>query len=152
MLIAYLIAFLVILADQGLKLWVQTTFQLHQAKPAITGIFQWFYLHNDGAGWGLFGGAQSLLVGVSILMVVYFISLIYQKRHLSGKITWIYGLLLGGAIGNLIDRLRLGYVVDMIQVTFIDFPVFNLADAALSVGMAALLLSLWLSPYREEIL
>ncbi len=152
MLIAYLTALLIILADQALKCWVQTSFQLHQSKPGIEGIFQWFYLHNDGAGWGLLGGKRTILILVSLFMVAYFIYLIRRNRHLPGQITWIYGLLLGGAIGNLIDRVRLGYVVDMIQVTFIDFPVFNLADASLSIGLVLLLISLWLSPYKEELL
>jgi signal peptidase II len=100
------------------------------------------YSHNTGIAFSLFQGMPQLLTFTSLAIVagaIYFYLTQLPNRHLFVQI--ILGFILGGAFGNIIDRVRLGYVVDFIQVGW--FPIFNLADSAITVG-AALLMILFL--------
>lgn len=152
MIIAFFTSFFVLLADQGLKLWVSLNFKVMESRPALPGIFDWFYIQNDGAGWGMFSGRLGLFVLITIPVLIYLIYLIYKNRHRAWYIHLSYGLLLGGALGNLVDRLRLGYVVDMIRLSFINFPIFNIADTALTLGVISLILILFFAEHSEELL
>lgn len=140
MLLASIVTILVIFLDQGLKFWIVNQLNLYETKPALLWLFNWTYVQNDGAGWGMLSGRMGLFFVISLIMISYLIWLIYKNRHRSSWALFIYGLLLGGTLGNFMDRLRLGYVVDMFHLTFIEFPVFNVADACLSVGIVALVI------------
>ena len=132
----FLIALLVMTADQLSKIWIRANLAVGQSLPE-EGFFQLTHIHNTGAAFGLFRGHSSYLtivglVGVVILLLYIFIG--YHHFPFSdnrlGKSA--LGLVLGGIIGNLIDRLRFGYVTD-----FIDFdiwPAFNIADSAVVIG------------------
>lgn len=130
-----LIAVGVILLDQATKLWIVARMVPGQSMPegSFIGIT---YVRNTGAAFGLLAN-QSLLITFAVLVGIAAIFLYYLYPPL--QTLWIrgsLGLILGGAIGNLIDRLRLGYVVD-----FIDFrvwPVFNVADSCITVGTGIL--------------
>ena len=131
------IGLLVILADQLSKTWIRSTLPLGQATFDL-GFFQIVHLHNTGAAFGLFRDQRLALIIVAFIGIVVFLLLIFILHSRwsffdSMLVRSAVGLVLGGTIGNLIDRLRLGYVTD-----FIDFkvwPAFNIADSAVTVGV-----------------
>lgn len=143
MFIGLLIAFFVIILDQIVKFWVIQTLPLHESRDFIPGLLDFFHLRNEGASWGILSGQQMLFILLTVGMLIY---LFYQLKHTSSyqKLSQIaYGLLIGGAIGNLIDRIRLGYVVDMFRFLWIDFPIFNVADIALTLGLVIILVTIF---------
>lgn len=150
------IAALVIIIDQLTKLWIMTNFALYEQQNVIPGLFDLVYVTNTGAAFGFLAGSKNLLrqlffVGVAIVALVV---IVYAYGHLKkqGKIfVYALGLIGGGAIGNLIDRLRFGSVVD-----FLDFylgsyhwPAFNAADSAITVGVGLFLLGTLLQHIKE---
>lgn len=150
--LAIITTILVIVIDRLLKRWTTHSLMLHESKAGIDGIFDFFYIHNDGAGFGVFSGKMWLFFIVTILIVSYLIYLIYRHRHAKWYLTLTYGLLLGGAIGNFIDRILYGYVIDMIRLQFMDFPIFNIADMALSIGVVWLIIQVLLDQNSEDLL
>lgn len=135
--------------DQLLKRWVIQTIPLHTSKPALPGVFEWFHLQNFGAGWGLFEGQIGLFYIVSAVTLLY---LSYEMWKRSSN-HWLWrtclSLLFAGTIGNLIDRITLGYVTDMISLTFMSFPVFNVADIALTLGVVGMAIYILKIEMRE---
>ena len=137
-----LVALAVVLLDQATKEWVRGAFSLHESIPVIPGFFHLTYIRNTGAAWGMFSGQNltlSLLAFAMLLVLVFF----RRKIMPPGRLHRIaLGLLCGGIVGNLFDRLRLDYVVD-----FLDFfvrewhwPAFNIADSAICIGVAIYML------------
>ena len=117
---------------------------------SFLGIFHFRLVHNTGAAWGLFGGSTMVLgvmsAIVSLIIMGYFFFVAARARNLE-----IVGLalILAGGIGNGIDRFALGYVVDFIEFSFMQFPVFNVADIGVTCGFAMVVLSMLLS-WRAE--
>ncbi len=144
--VLFLIALIVLIADQASKIWTVENIALNTTFPIISG-FDWFvltHITNSGAAFGLF--PQAGIVFTIIAVIVSFAIVAYYRSLPTGQ--WLVrlslGLQLGGAIGNLIDRLRYGYVVDMLYARF--FPVFNIADSAIVCGVALLMLHLLRHP------
>lgn len=138
--VVYIAIALLIALDQWVKYLVVQHVTLHTGFSILDGLFSIFYIHNDGAAWGIFSGNMVFffIVTVAVLMglVVWFHRL--KKPHVLETLAYI--LIVSGAIGNFIDRLRLGYVVDMFQLDFIKFPIFNVADVWLTLGVVVFLL------------
>lgn len=136
------VAAVVIGLDQLSKLWVVRSLgpaTMTNFVPLIGDSVRIAYSHNTGVAFSMFQGHPELLTVGALLIVagaIYFYSTQLPNRRLLVQL--IMGLILGGAFGNLIDRVRLGYVVDFIQVGW--FPIFNLADSAISVGAGLLML------------
>lgn len=132
-----LVALLVIIFDQLTKYYVVSNFYLGESVPVIENIFHWTYILNPGAAFGMFEGSRWFFVVIAIGVLV---GIWYMKDEINeGGWMMQYGAALfgGGAIGNLIDRARSGFVID-----FFDFriwPVFNVADIAICVGVAMIL-------------
>lgn len=132
-----LVALLVIIFDQLTKYYVVSNFYLGESVPVIENIFHWTYILNPGAAFGMFEGSRWFFVVIAICVLV---GIWYMKDEINeGGWMMQYGAALfgGGAIGNLIDRARSGLVID-----FFDFriwPVFNVADIAICVGVAMIL-------------
>ena len=132
-----LVALLVIIFDQLTKYYVVSNFYLGESLPVIENIFHWTYILNPGAAFGMFEGSRWFFVVIAIGVLV---GIWYMKDEINeGGWMMQYGAALfgGGAIGNLIDRARSGLVID-----FFDFriwPVFNVADIAICVGVAMIL-------------
>ena len=144
------VAALVLIADQTSKHWVATRLEVGQSwdfAPWLASIFRITHVTNTGAAFGMFPQFGNVFVIVALIVIVVIIA--YYRHIASGQwgMRLAFGLALGGAIGNVIDRLRQGYVVDFIDTNFWpfrDFPVFNLADASITVGVTLLaLLTLW---------
>jgi signal peptidase II len=150
------IAGVVVLVDQLTKLWVLTSFQLHEQKSIIPGFFDLVYVTNTGAAFGILAGNESWLrqlffVGVALVALIV---IVYAYVHLKeeGRIfVFSLGLIAGGAIGNLIDRIRFGSVVDFLDfyVGGYHWPAFNVADSAITVGVGLFLLGTF-QQHREE--
>ena len=123
-----------IAADQWLKYWTVITLELGESTAFIPHVMQLTRLHNYGAGWSMLSGQTVLLVAMTAVMLIGVTVLLFKKivRHPLGVIACV--LILGGGIGNMIDRVLLGYVVDMFDLLLFDYPVFNLADCFVVVG------------------
>ncbi len=147
----------VVILDQVTKGLVMAYFGLYELQPVIPDLFNLTYLTNTGAAFGMLAGAQSawrqvFFVGVAVAAIgVMFFS--YKQFRGQGRIfAHAIGLIAGGAVGNLIDRLRFGAVVD-----FLDFylgahhwPAFNVADSAITIGVGLFILGTILYPPQES--
>ena len=138
------IALLIILLDQFTKTLIVGNFQLGDSRT-VTSFFNVVRVHNAGAAFSFLAGASGwqrwFFVGLGTVATVF---IIWMLRNHGGQrlFSWALALILGGAIGNVIDRLLHGYVIDFIQVHYRDvaFPSFNVADSAISIGAACLIL------------
>ena len=134
-----LAAVLCVAADQAVKWLVMHTMVLGSSQPLLPPLLQLTRVHNYGAAWSSFSGARWLLIGLTAAgMCVLIWLLVKIVRHPLGQ--WSLAIILGGGIGNLIDRVRLGYVVDMLDTMFMDFPVFNVADVFVVCGTVCALI------------
>ncbi|MFW6306580.1 MAG: signal peptidase II [Bacillota bacterium] len=136
----YILILLIVIFDQLIKVVIQSNFVPGQSIPVINNIFHLTYVRNIGAGFGILAGRRSFFI---ILTVLILISLMIYRYKMSSNIysDIAIALIIGGAIGNLIDRVRLRYVVDYLD--FRIWPVFNLADSAVSVGAVILMIYIW---------
>ena len=129
--------------DQWTKFWIVTNIPQGEVRSFFPPIFSLTYLRNYGAAFSMLQNQQWLFTLITILVIG--VAIFYLIKHLSGNGLFLAGLVLviAGGLGNFIDRLRLGYVVDMVHLDFMDFAIFNVADAYLTVGVAVLALVLW---------
>ena len=129
-------AALVACADRYVKLLVTLSMEPGDTGTLLPGLFRLEFVRNFGAAWSSLSGARWLLVGVTAVGLGVLIFLVLRVvRHPLG--VWSLWLVVGGGVGNLIDRVTRGYVVDMIATEFIDFPVFNVADIFVTCGTFA---------------
>lgn len=135
MLLYILLFCLLLAADQAVKWWVVRTLELYESAPLLPGFVEWRYIRNTGGGWSILADHTWLLSLLTAAIMVVLLILLARRivRHPAGRTACV--LLLAGGAGNLIDRLRLGYVVDMFNFQFISYPVFNVADMAVVAGM-----------------
>ncbi|MDD5131334.1 MAG: signal peptidase II [bacterium] len=144
--ILLIIFLLVLLADQYTKLIVQQDMIVGQTIPVIHKIFHFTYVQNSGGAFGILRGKTNLFIIISIIVILFIIYFMFKEEKKDYFVKTVFSFILGGAISNLIDRMRLGYVVD-----FIDFqvwPVFNIADSAISIGMVLLFIRLFFKKER----
>lgn len=131
------IIFLIAL-DQLVKAWTVATIELDTVRDFIPGLMSLAYLRNYGAAYSILQHQQWFFIIVTILVMLgvcyYFI------KNINGSLLTLLSLslIIAGGLGNFIDRLRLGYVVDMFHLDFINFPVFNVADICLTLGVGVL--------------
>ncbi|MFT5499740.1 MAG: signal peptidase II [Kiritimatiellia bacterium] len=116
---------------------ISNGFVMYERRPVIPGFFDLTRLHNTGAAWGMLSDHPEILAIVSIVM---FILLVVFRRSILSDTTshrWAYGLLIGGIVGNMIDRIKYGYVVDFLQffIGEAHYPAFNIADSCICVGV-----------------
>ena len=142
----------VLIFDQATKLLIQGNLNLHQSRVIIPGFFNLTYVLNDGIAFGLFQG-NSLLIGI-VAVVILSIGL-WWSRNLDWKnteINVIAGLIVGGALGNLIDRVRMGHVIDFLDIHIRDhfWPSFNVADSCITMSVVYLLIRAWLSKPAQQ--
>ena len=123
-----------VILDQVTKTIVMNTMELYQTIPVIEDVFSFTYIHNYGAAWGMFSNHRWVFIILTAVALVIMPILLYKYRKVHFLFNFSLSLIIGGAIGNMIDRIGLGYVVDFLQATFIDFPVFNVADVCVVCG------------------
>ena len=149
MLLLYLIPLaLIVAADQITKVKV-SAMELGQTVPGVKGLFDVTYVQNRGAAFGAFQGRKLLLVAVTLLVFAVIVAYVIKKRPTSKWLMWSLTLICAGGLGNLIDRVALGYVRDFIQVTFTRFPVFNIADCGVTGGAVMLALYILIEEHRR---
>ena len=131
-------------ADQITKFLTVANIALHEDKPFIPGFLSLTYEQNRGAAFSSFQGMQWLF---ALIFIVFTVLILWEYFKKSMPFTtfdrWCIAAIYGGGLGNMIDRVRLGFVVDMIQTDFMDFPVFNVADCFITCGCFALMVSLF---------
>ena len=145
----YMLSFSVIIIDQITKYFAVEKLALHEVKSIYEG-FNLILIYNEGAAFSFLsdaGGWQRwFLIGVSCVVCVFIVVWMYQSISKSKCLLAGLSLILGGALGNLWDRLSLGYVVDFIEVYYKDlyWPAFNIADSAITIGAILLILDIFL--------
>ena len=120
--------------DQWLKAYVTANIPQGQAQPLVPGLVELRTVHNYGAAWSSFSGQRWLLVAVTCCIVAAVAVLLARRvvRHPLGVAACT--MIISGGIGNIVDRVRLGYVVDMFNLLFMEYPVFNVADIFVVCG------------------
>lgn len=142
-LISLVAAALLVAADQGIKAWATAQLMPVGVMAVLPGIVELRYVLNDGMAFSMLAGKQGILIGVTSLMLIgVLVWLLRCDMPLLERISWT--LVLGGGIGNLIDRVLNGVVVDYINVLFMHFAVFNFADICVCCGVGLLILSILL--------
>lgn len=135
------IVLIVVIVDQLTKFYINTALQLNQSIPIINNIFHLTYILNAGAGFGILQQQKWLLISISIIVVgviLYYLDIIKSKERI---LQMLIAFVLGGTIGNLIDRIAYGSVID-----FLDFriwPIFNFADSFVTIGVIGLIIYFW---------
>lgn len=123
-------------------------------KPAIQfikGFVEFVYAENTGVAFSMLSGGRWFFTILTFIVVIA--CLVYMYKGKAQKNLWLYwslGVVISGAIGNLIDRVRFGYVVDFINPTFVDFAVFNIADCAVTLGALSLVAYLVFDMFKKE--
>lgn len=140
------VMFTTLFIDQIIKYIVHHGMKLYASIPVIFNFFHITYVENDGAAWNLLSGNKILLILIACMTLgfVYFFLLKNKKLHLVEQVG--YGMFLGGVLGNLIDRIFLGYVIDYLDFTIFTYhyPVFNIADVGIVLGVMLLIVdTLW---------
>ena len=139
----YIISLIIFILDQITKSLISTYLKLNESIEIIKDFFYIRYINNKGASWGILENNRILLIGLSIIAIIMIIrySYFFKKTKLN---TYGFGLLLGGILGNLSDRLIFGYVKDFLDFIIFryDFPVFNIADISIVIGVVLLIISI----------
>jgi signal peptidase II len=145
-----ILGLIITVLDQVTKYVVRLTFAVGESRPVIHGFFDLTYVRNTGAAWGILGGQNASLTILSVVMLAAI--LFFRRSFLSD--TWEHrvalGLMVGGIVGNLMDRLRLGWVTDFLDFHWSGYhwPSFNVADAAICIGVGIYILSaMWLASH-----
>lgn len=132
---------LLVLCDQLSKIWAVSQLGAGQDIILWENVFHLHYLENTGAAWGIFSGRQTLLIVLTSIIIIGMIIYLFKIPKSSYQIGYQLALVLiiSGAIGNLIDRIFLGYVRDFLYFKWINFPVFNVADMFVVIGVILLM-------------
>lgn len=129
------IIFLVI--DQAIKFYLSSNMVVNQSTILVKNFLNITYVHNNGAAFSLFSGNRWLLVGIGVLAVIFILCYVGKLAEITDFDMFTYSLLLGGVLGNLIDRIIYGYVIDYISLNIFGyhFPIFNFADICIVVSV-----------------
>ncbi|MEJ2199214.1 MAG: signal peptidase II [Desulfuromonadales bacterium] len=143
-----IISAVIIALDQATKLYVDANFRLHESMPVIRGFFNLTYVRNKGAAFGILADNAvriPFFITVSIVAMLGILWYINRIRNDQKLAVFSLSLVFAGACGNLIDRVRLGEVIDFLDVFWqrYHWPAFNVADSAITVGVTLLLIDMW---------
>ena len=149
--LAIVSVFLLIGLDQLVKFLITSHMELYDTIPVIKNIFHITYIQNRGAAWGSLQGKRIFLLVVTLLvlafLVYFYIKMLRLNKYKDLRILFIF--IFSGAVGNMIDRIRLGYVIDMFDFRLINFPIFNVADIYVTCSMIILLIII-LFKYKDN--
>ncbi len=142
-LIIFIVALIVLIMDRGSKYWVINNINPGESVPLLGEILYLTYVRNPGAAFGLFAYKTPFFIVISIIMIILTVIAANQIPPRLALLRLGLAVMLGGVVGNLIDRLQTGYVVDFLDLRF--WPVFNIADMAIVVGVFMLAIGLSIS-------
>ena len=134
----YGLILVIVALDQWSKWAIKTSFNLYQSKPVIQDLLHFTYVTNDGMAFGLsFPGGKHVLLIMTILLTGFIVGFLWKEKNGHPLIKYGLALILSGAIGNLIDRLLYGKVVDFLDLMIGNFHwyIFNIADSSVTIGM-----------------
>lgn len=138
--IYWALMFVLVVIDQIIKSVVVSHIALGATKAVVPGLLSLTNLHNNGAAWSILQGKLGFFYLISIVALGVMVYLLWRLRtHRLYEFGIV--LMIAGTLGNFIDRIRIGYVVDMFQLDFINFPIFNFADTCLTVGVILILVA-----------
>lgn len=135
------IGIIVVLVDQILKLLVSSAMSVNASKEIISNFFNISLVHNDGAAWSILSGNRLLLIVISLIALILIYFLFVKGKQLTSLDILTYGILMGGIVGNLLDRIIHGYVVDFLDFRLLgyNYPVFNFADCCIVIAACLLI-------------
>jgi len=145
---AFFAAALVFAIDRFTKIAALKFLDLGESVKAIPGVLRITLVLNDGAAFGIFKGKAVFFVSISIAVIIAIVAYLLKSRPLDRAVSVGLGLILGGALGNLADRVVLGRVVDFIDLGV--WPVFNIADSCITIGAAVLVFSMLLKNQKAK--
>jgi signal peptidase II len=138
----WIVAFVGLVLDQITKYWTTQSFsEVGETVPLWEGVFHFTYVINRGAAFNLFDEGVHWLRWLSLIVSIGLIALAWFNTHLNRLEQLGYGFILAGALGNGVDRFLFGYVVDFLDFRLINFPVFNIADVCINIGIIFLLIA-----------
>ncbi len=137
--IYWVLMFVLVIIDQVIKSAIVGHIALGASISIVPGLLSLTNLHNSGAAWSILQGKMSFFYLISVVALGVMVYLLWRLRQ---RRLYEFGivLMIAGTLGNFIDRIRIGYVVDMFQLDFINFPIFNFADLCLTVGVVLILI------------
>jgi signal peptidase II len=136
----YAIALFVFITDQVSKAWIRGHMAWDETRPIVGDAFRLTLTRNTGGAWGLLPNANLLFIVFAIVAVTALLFAYYRMQRVDLLVGSAFSLALGGALGNLLDRIRFHYVVDFFEAKIIHWPIFNIADSAISLGIVLLLI------------
>ena len=145
----------ILILDQASKLYVASHFRLHESITVVENFFHLTYLRNQGAAFGFLaenGIRVPFFISVAVLAAIGILWYLGRLRADQHQLQFALSLIFAGAMGNLIDRIRLGAVIDFLDFHWYQhhWPAFNVADSAITVGVALLLIDLWIEESRKK--
>ncbi len=145
----YLLILAVIIFDQVSKYYIQTNMDLNNSISVIDGIFSITYIQNTGAAFSVLQGKTIILIIIQVLVVLsIFVYVFLKKNSIHWTLNVSLALIVGGGLGNLIDRVSYGYVVDFLHFHF--WPIFNIADISVCIGCGLLIIYVFLIEGKEK--
>lgn len=129
---------LIVAFDQITKYFASLKLADGSVAKFIPGVVQFKYAENTGMAFSMLSGARWVFIALTVVVCVGVFYYLFSNRCKSLWLYWSFGVILSGGIGNLIDRIRFGYVVDFIEPTFVNFAIFNIADCAVTCGAVVL--------------
>lgn len=145
-----LVAFVILALDRWTKWLVVHKMDLYQTIPLWEDVFHITSHRNRGAAFGILENQQWLFILVTVLVVVGILVYLVRLKKSQPLLSWSLALILGGALGNLLDRIRWGEVVDFLDFRWIHYPIFNVADSSIVVGVGIMLLYTLRQPEEKE--
>ena len=140
--IALAVSVVLVGLDQIIKMIVQTNLQLHESIQFIPGLINFTYVENTGAAFSSFDGQRWFLIILTGVVMLFMLYLLCFKKLKNSIMIWHVAVIFAGGVGNLIDRIVRGAVIDYIELDFINFAIFNFADCLVVVGVISLLIYL----------
>ena len=138
-----------LILDQAVKYVVRTTMTPGQSIPVVPDVFHITYVHNTGVAFSLFQQHPAWLLALTSVLFTVFLMFAFRRPGYTALEFTGFAMVLGGAAGNIVDRILFGKVIDYLDVTVIQYPVFNLADSFICVGVALLLLHYWRGGHHD---
>ena len=148
----YIISVISFIIDRLTKIFIMKNMVLNESKTIIKNFLRITYAKNNGAAWSIFSGNKLLLIGISILTLVFIIYSIHTMKNLKKFDVVFLGILVGGIMGNLFDRIVYSSVIDFIDVIIFgyDFPIFNIADSLIVISAIVLVIMSFRSDKNEN--